>query len=790
MSLFSSFLNRTLISVSILLVAFATQAELNRIHETIRFAEPILSPQLNYDASKGTATFTAGINGRTVIFKLEENRKLTSEATKLATEMVIFKGKIDGQDRSWARLNYANGVVTGAYSNGLQLFLVEKAEKVAPMLSSQNYSLRTLPKNTTFSVNADDIEHDGTCALHNHGNTALSAGGYSGFVNNLSQMVQTNASKEIKITLVGDTEFVSASSDANAEMLGHLNVADGIFKEQLDIQLTLSELVPLSDNGTLTSTDANSLITAFRLKNITNPGLRHLFSGKNLNGSTVGIAYVGSLCRSSSVGVTQRYGTSTPLIFTHELGHNFGAPHDNQSGTACSSTPNGFIMNPQVNGSTRFSECSIAQMQPYIDQAAQGPFACISELAVQAPEITSSPNLAAKVGEAYLYDSDSRLDVDALDAVTFALDIAPEGMLVDENGTITWTPTADQVGVVPVQISVFNAQGQDVQFYEIQVAAADPVPEPPVQQNYINFNETSINSYGGSQDAGGTAVVGETQFQLVMEGNTWKSIDFDYTVTMNTVVEFEFSSDAQGEIQGIAFDNDNNINRNRSFSVYGTQGWGYTTYSYDPSKGTQRIAIPVGLFYQGVFDRLVFISDDDRRTASAKAVFSNVRVYEKEVEPEPEDNTPAPADAINWYDKEFLSHLSSQDKLGTVELFNNGLGVKMEGNRWKKVIFANTPITPNTVLEFEFKSTSEGEIHGIGFLPGNALDSKRSFQVHGSQNWGINDFKYTQLGEYQKFSIPVGNYFTAEQIEMVFIMDHDVSAPTGNSSFKNIVIKN
>ncbi|MGH8308590.1 MAG: M12 family metallo-peptidase, partial [Steroidobacteraceae bacterium] len=46
----------------------------------------------------------------------------------------------------------------------------------------------------------------------------------------------------------------------------------------------------------------------------------------------------------------------------HEIGHNFDAPHDGDTGAACASTPQSFLMAPRLNGSQQFSSCSIDQM--------------------------------------------------------------------------------------------------------------------------------------------------------------------------------------------------------------------------------------------------------------------------------------------------------------------------------------------------------------------------------------------------------------------------------------------
>ncbi|MEO0631477.1 MAG: cadherin domain-containing protein, partial [Planctomycetota bacterium] len=93
----------------------------------------------------------------------------------------------------------------------------------------------------------------------------------------------------------------------------------------------------------------------------------------------------------------------------------------------------------------------------------------------------------------------------------------------------------------------------------------------------VSFDETPVESYGGSgQDISvDVAVESDT---LRMEGNGWKSVDFPYEVTPDTVLEFQFRSTAEGELHGIGFDNDNGISPETTFKIMGTQNWGDRSY--------------------------------------------------------------------------------------------------------------------------------------------------------------------------------------------------------------------
>ena len=58
----------------------------------------------------------------------------------------------------------------------------------------------------------------------------------------------------------------------------------------------------------------------------------------------------------------------------------------------------------------------------------------------------------------------------------------------------------------------------------------------------LNFNDYTIGSYAGSQDAGGIASVEDAGATLHITGNGWKQIAFPYQVTADTILEFDFRS--------------------------------------------------------------------------------------------------------------------------------------------------------------------------------------------------------------------------------------------------------
>jgi len=163
----------------------------------------------------------------------------------------------------------------------------------------------------------------------------------------------------------------------------------------------------------------------------------------------------------------------------------------------------------------------------------------------------------------------------------------------------------------------------DIAIDAVSIQDGSGGPDPTCDS--ISFNDFTITAFS-NQDAAGNFSVGSGGAALSLSNNTWKYIALNYTVTANTVIEFDFSSTSQGEIHAVGFEDDNALTSSRYFKVHGTQDYGVRNYD-NYAGGTTTYVIPVGSFYTGAMDRLVFINDNDAGSGN-NSTFSNVKIYE------------------------------------------------------------------------------------------------------------------------------------------------------------------
>ncbi|MEM7573642.1 MAG: M12 family metallo-peptidase [Bacteroidota bacterium] len=140
---------------------------------------------------------------------------------------------------------------------------------------------------------------------------------------------------------------------------------------------------------------------------------------------------------------------------------------------------------------------------------------------------------------------------------------------------------------------------------------------------------------------------------------------------------------------------------------------------------------------------------------------------------------------VSFVDYPPISYGMNQDQ-GQITVQQNGNQIYLRNNAWKAIEFPYL-LTPETVIEFDFRSTIEGEVHGIGFDDNLSISSQFTFRLHGTQSWGNGIYNtYNGSGQWQHFVIPVGEYLLGEASHMFFVADHDNGLRNGNSYFRNI----
>lgn len=338
-------------------------------HRTVMLASP---------QSARAMTLTVDMFGRDLELKLADNRTpfaaldAAQRARIFAGGNRFLRGTVTGIDGSWVRLSWIGGRWSGAIFDGRELFLLEPAETVSDLLA------RDVPADALVLYRLSDLNLPELTLAP----PVIPADTPGGFEVQQKSMLQ-GAHEALPVTIVSDTQFSSDHGGNTAAVTaGRINFVDGIYSAEVGVGIALHHHEILVNNGMLTSTDAEELLvdqfrpymTVGAGSGIPSPGVAHLFTGRDLDGGTAGIAYEGALCSPTfGYGVDQNVPSETVsgLLFAHELGHNFGAPHDNEAGSDCAHESGGRIMNPSImpNTAHEFSNCSLQEMADEINGA-------------------------------------------------------------------------------------------------------------------------------------------------------------------------------------------------------------------------------------------------------------------------------------------------------------------------------------------------------------------------------------------------------------------------------------
>ena len=158
------------------------------------------------------------------------------------------------------------------------------------------------------------------------------------------------------------------------------------------------------------------------------------------------------------------------------------------------------------------------------------------------------------------------------------------------------------------------------------------------------------------------------------------------------------------------------------FQIYGySRDQAITSYlNYMGSEGKwKHYQIPAGKYYSGKMSSLVLFNDTWRSDAPIESSFRDVKVYEA--------GQSARAKPLDLRKLNF-SPYAGGGRGNNPKIVDDGSSVQLVGDTRLKVPFSYN-VTMETVLEFDFKSSKQGNVHGIGFDDNDELFNNRWVQV-------------------------------------------------------------
>jgi PKD repeat protein len=207
------------------------------------------------------------------------------------------------------------------------------------------------------------------------------------------------------------------------------------------------------------STDASTLLNSFTNWGPTGFNQTHdlgqLWTDRDFNGGTVGIAWLFAVCGSSRYHCIQDWTTNASLLrvtTSHEIGHNFSCFHDTGA--------NVWIMSPVVNNTNNWSSTSVNAVNNYVANLTSGGGNCLSNCGQLLPPIA---NFSAVLTDLCVGSSTAFFDLSENDPSSWNWSF-PGGSpssSTDPNPIITY----NLPGTYPVTLTVGNPAGTDVAFF-------------------------------------------------------------------------------------------------------------------------------------------------------------------------------------------------------------------------------------------------------------------------------------------------------------------------------------
>lgn len=252
-----------------------------------------------------------------------------------------------------------------------------------------------------------------------------------------------------------------------------------------------------------------------------------LWTARNLNGGTIGLAWVGTACGSNKYHICQDFGGSDVEhrnLWAHEIGHNYDASHTN-----------GFwIMAPSLNTADMWASLSIAEIDSYVDgwEGSSCPSSCGS--GAEPPEAFFTSDI--QEGCIPFQVQFENLSTGTISDFEWTFDGGTPSTSTEENPTVTYETS----GQFDVELRVIGPAGEDVLMESFYITAKEE-PEADFNSDADGRIVEFLNTSTGEPDFYEWDF-GDGNFSTLKDPVHEYAKDSIYTVTLSVENDCGFSS--------------------------------------------------------------------------------------------------------------------------------------------------------------------------------------------------------------------------------------------------------
>jgi hypothetical protein len=362
--------------------------ELGVSHLTLQELAPV-------QARDGSSLVSLSLDGRAVVLEVSAHSVRSDHFTLVLDHGAGVTETVDPPAPRTVRgvvLGDPDSVVTGSIVDGLATLMIKTGGEWWTVQPSEDEGAGV---HAVYSA-SDVLEHGGLCgmptpaggrarapihhmAMHGHANRGTGDLRIAEIAIEADWQLYSNFFGQNQANLLNDIDSVMAA----------LNT---IYERDVLLTMQLSHVLirTSSASNPYTTSDASALLTQFQNEWNSNQqhvqrDVAHLWTGRNLTGSTIGIAFLGTICTSSAYGVDQiRFSTnfnSRVALFSHELGHNWNAEHCDSQGE-CRIMCSGLGGCTGLGNPVRFGPFAIGQINSFIPTRS-----CVDNIGTRPPII-------------------------------------------------------------------------------------------------------------------------------------------------------------------------------------------------------------------------------------------------------------------------------------------------------------------------------------------------------------------------------------------------------------------